>query len=198
MAWVSLDGTDEDPARFWTYIATALDRLHPGIGARALSRLRAPGADTLAAVDDLVNGLAVHGADVVLVLDDLHTIRDEVCLAGLFHLVDRLPPTARILATARHDPPLRLGRLRASRLLGEVRAGDLAFTPAEARALLVDQEGIPLADEDHRRPGRADRGLAGGSLPGRAVAAQRRASRPRGADARRRPRAGGRLPRAAR
>ena len=148
VAWVSLDGTDEDPVRFWTYISTALDRLHPGIGAGALSRLRAPGADTIAAVDDLVNGLAVYGGDVVLVLDDLHAIRDEVCLAGLFHFVDRLPPTARILATARHDPSVRLGRLRASRLLGEVRAADLAFTPAEARALLVDQEGIPLADED--------------------------------------------------
>ena len=62
VAWVSLDGTDEDPARFWTYIATALDRLQAGIGARALSRLRAPGADTLAAVDDLVNGLAAYAA----------------------------------------------------------------------------------------------------------------------------------------
>ena len=148
MAWVSLDGTDDDPVRLWTYIATALDRLHPGIGARALSRLRAPGADTLAAVDDLVNGLAIHGGGVVLVLDDLHAIRDEVCLAGLFHLVDRLPPTARILATARHDPPLRLGRLRANRLLGEVRAAELAFTPDEARALLVDQEGIGLGDDE--------------------------------------------------
>ena len=148
VAWVSLDGTDEDPARFWTYIATALDRLHAGIGARALSRLRAPGADTLAAVDDLVNGLAAYAGEVVLALDDLHVIRDEACLAGLFRLVDRLPPTARILATARHDPPLRLGRLRANRLLGEVRASDLAFTPDEARALLVDQEGIPLGDDD--------------------------------------------------
>ena len=148
MAWVSLDGTDEDPARFWTYIATALDRLHAGIGARALSRLRAPGADTLAAVDDLVNGLAAYAGEVVLALDDLHVIRDEACLAGLFRLVDRLPPTARILATARHDPPLRLGRLRANRLLGEVRASDLAFTPDEARALLVEQEGIPLGDDD--------------------------------------------------
>ena len=148
VAWVSLDGTDEDPARFWTYVATALDRLQPGIGARAISRLRAPGADTIAAVDDLVNGLAAHGSDVVLVLDDLHAIRDEQCLAGLFHFVDRLPPTARILATARHDPPMRLGRLRANRLLGEVRGSDLAFTPAEARSLLVEQEGIALDDDD--------------------------------------------------
>ena len=148
VAWVSLDSADEDPARLWTYVATALDRVHAGIGARALSRLRAPGAEIFDAVDDLVNGLAAYGSDIVIVLDDLHAIRDEQCLAGLFRLVDRLPPSARVLATTRHDPPMRLGRLRASRLLGEIRAADLAFTPAEARALLVDQEGIALGDDD--------------------------------------------------
>ena len=151
VAWVSLDSADEDPARLWTYVATALERVHAGIGARTLSRLRAPGAEVFDAVDDLVNGLAAYGSEVVIVLDDLHAIRDEQCLAGLFRFVDRLPPTARVLATTRHDPPMRLGRLRANGLLGEIRASDLAFTPAEARALLVEQEGIALDDDDVAR-----------------------------------------------
>src|SRR5581483_3658375 len=33
VAWVSLDSSDNDPAQFWTYVLTALDRLQPGLGA---------------------------------------------------------------------------------------------------------------------------------------------------------------------
>jgi LuxR family maltose regulon positive regulatory protein len=30
LAWLSLDGGDSDPARFWRYVAAALDELRPG------------------------------------------------------------------------------------------------------------------------------------------------------------------------
>src|ERR687889_380950 len=34
VAWLSLDGGDGDPARFWRYVAAALDRTRPGVGGR--------------------------------------------------------------------------------------------------------------------------------------------------------------------
>jgi LuxR family maltose regulon positive regulatory protein len=34
VAWLSLDGGDGDPARFWRYVAAALDGLRPGAGQR--------------------------------------------------------------------------------------------------------------------------------------------------------------------
>jgi LuxR family maltose regulon positive regulatory protein len=33
---LSLDTGDNDPARFWRYVAAALDRVRPGIGEQAL------------------------------------------------------------------------------------------------------------------------------------------------------------------
>jgi LuxR family maltose regulon positive regulatory protein len=31
LAWLSLDGGDNDPARFWRYVATSLDGVAPGL-----------------------------------------------------------------------------------------------------------------------------------------------------------------------
>src|SRR5215475_4979718 len=31
VAWLSLDGGDNDPARFWRYVAAALERVRPGL-----------------------------------------------------------------------------------------------------------------------------------------------------------------------
>ena len=146
--WVSLDAADNDAVRLWTHIATALDRVDREIGGRALARLRAPEAPVETAVDDLVNGLAVYGREIDIVLDDMHVLTDTAGLRPLEHLIDRLPPNVRLLVLTRSDPPIRLGRLRASRLLGEIRQRDLAFTVDEARDLLVAREGVPLVDAD--------------------------------------------------
>ena len=34
VAWLSLDGGDNDPARFWRHVVAALDRARPGVGGR--------------------------------------------------------------------------------------------------------------------------------------------------------------------
>ena len=42
VAWVSLDASDNDATRFWSYVLAALDTLHPGLGAGALALLQSP------------------------------------------------------------------------------------------------------------------------------------------------------------
>jgi LuxR family transcriptional regulator, maltose regulon positive regulatory protein len=148
IAWVSMDAADDDPVRLWTYVATAVDRIRSGLGRGALSRLRAAGASPEAAVDELVNGITAFGQPLALVLDDLHTLKSAACLRSFEHAVERLPPHARIVATTRSDPGIALGRLRARGALGEIRAGELAFTIGEARELVVGQERIALTDGD--------------------------------------------------
>ena len=148
VAWVSLDAGDNDPVRFWTYVATSVDRIRPGLGRMALARLRTPGVPVSVAVDELVNGLASYDAPLAIVLDDLHLVGNEECLSSLEHAVEHLPAQATIVATTRSDPALPLGRLRARGALGEIRAADLAFRFDEARELLVGRERIALDDED--------------------------------------------------
>src|SRR5262245_59556868 len=147
VAWLSLDAADDDPVRLWRYLATGVDRIRRGLGSRALARLQAPAADLDDAINELVNGISAYGDELVIVLDDLHAL-STTALESIERAVEWLPANARLLVTTRYDPPISLARLRSRGLLGELRAHDLAFTTAEARTLLVDQQGLPLEAVD--------------------------------------------------
>src|SRR5215471_8896963 len=147
VAWLSLDAADDDPVRLWTYIATSVDRIRRGLGSLALARLQAPAADVDDAIHELVNGISAYDDELVVVLDDLHALSTPA-LESIERAVEWLPANARLLVTTRYDPPISLARLRGRGLLGELRAHDLAFTTAEAHALLVDQQGLPLERAD--------------------------------------------------
>jgi LuxR family maltose regulon positive regulatory protein len=144
---VTLDSRDNDPQRLWTYVATAVDRIRPGLGRGALQRLRITGTSTEDQIDALMNGLGVYGGEIVIALDDVYTVTDHDCLESIGYALTRLPPRVRIAAMTRTSPELRLSRVRASGGLVELRARDLAFTPAET-ADLVERSGVHGLDAD--------------------------------------------------
>ena len=143
--WMTLDRSDDDPVRLWTHLATAVDRLGPGLGHRALELL-AQGTQVELAVDELMNGLIAYDRPATIVLDDLDSVRSEASLRSIEHAIHRLPATVRLLVASRSDPAISLARLRASRALQEIRASDLAFTVDETRELLA-RERITLSGE---------------------------------------------------
>jgi LuxR family transcriptional regulator, maltose regulon positive regulatory protein len=145
LAWVTLDTGDNDPVRLWTYLAAAVDRVRDGLGRRALQRLKAPGVAIESAIDELTNGIAAYGSGLAIVVDDVHAVTDQQCLASIDRFVAQLPATAQLLLIGRSDPALRLARLRANGALAELRARELAFTQGEAHELLVDRGGLNLA-----------------------------------------------------
>jgi LuxR family maltose regulon positive regulatory protein len=85
LAWVVLDAGDNDPVRLWRYVATAVDRVRPGLGQAALRRLGVAGSPLDIAVDELLNGVAALRRELVIVLDDLHTVTSQECLASIDH-----------------------------------------------------------------------------------------------------------------
>ena len=93
MAWVTLDAGDNDPVRLWRYVATAVDRVRPGLGRAALQRLGVAGGPVEAAVDELMNGVAALGSELFVVLDDLHAVTSEECLSSIDYALARRPRT---------------------------------------------------------------------------------------------------------
>ena len=144
--WMTLDPADDDPVRLWMHLATGVDRLDRGLGARALKRLGVRGVQVETAVDELMNGLVAYGRPVTIVLDDLHAVRSEASLSSIGYAIERLPAGVRLVVSTRSDPAVGLAKLRASRALTEVRARELAFTVDEARELLI-REGVELSGE---------------------------------------------------
>ena len=147
-AWVTLDVGDNDPSRFWRYVATAVDRVRPGLGARALRRLNDPGAGVTNPIDELMNGIASFRRELVLVLDDMQHVTDPDCLELVEYALQRLPENARVIMLTRIDPGVGLAKLRARGDLVELRADQLAFSGEEARELLVDRAGVNLEKAD--------------------------------------------------
>ncbi|HEY1511606.1 MAG TPA: hypothetical protein VGF93_21535, partial [Solirubrobacteraceae bacterium] len=72
----------------------------------------------------------------VAMLDDAHTIPAQALREMVTTLLARLQPGSQLVLASRTEPALAIGRLRANRALTEVRAEDLAMTPAEAATLL--------------------------------------------------------------
>jgi LuxR family maltose regulon positive regulatory protein len=147
-SWVTLDDRDNDPVRFWTYVATAVNRVRDGLGRPALRRMSLPGGPIQSAVDELMNGIASLGDELVLVLDDVQNVTDTECLASIDYAVDHLPATSRLIVMTRIDPALRLPQLRARGALAEIRADKLAFSAEEAHELLVERGRIALEVEE--------------------------------------------------
>jgi ATP/maltotriose-dependent transcriptional regulator MalT len=147
-AWLSLDAGDNDPARFWRYVATALDRARPGTCAPLAALLRGPQQPPLeAVVTALINELMnlPRGHEVALLLDDYHLIEASPVHDSVTFLLDRLPPGLRLVLASRADPPLPLARLRARGQLAELRAADLRFTLEETAAFLREATGRDLS-----------------------------------------------------
>ena len=193
-AWVTLDEGDNDPVRFWTYVATAVDRVRQGLGRGALQRLSVAGSSIERAVDELMNAIAAYGSGLALVLDDLQTVTDRgvSCLDRLRAQAsagERAPDRhhtggSRARAGAAACP--RRARGIARRRVGVHRRGG-ARAARRARAGRARSGGDRAARREHR-------GLAGCARPRRALASGRRRPGPGRVRVRGRPALRGRVP----
>ena len=149
-AYVELERWDNDPLSFWTCIVLAIRGVEPGFGADVEPLLRTVGGN---AVEVLTHAISVEmerlDFPVVLVLDDYHVIHNRDCHASVEALVAHAGMVHVVLST-QFDRPIRLGRLRASGRLLELRGRDLAFTEDETDALVQAEAGLDLAPEQLR------------------------------------------------
>jgi len=143
--WVTADGEQRDPRGFWISVA---DALRGAVAGSALVRplTAAPGVDGWAVVERLLTDLAPLDDRLWLVIDDAHLLGSGEVLAQLELLVLRAPPELRFVIASRYDLRLGLHRLRVEGELTEIRAADLRFSLAEARALF-GATGVELPEE---------------------------------------------------
>jgi LuxR family maltose regulon positive regulatory protein len=159
LAWLSLDRSDNDPIRFWTYFIAALQRIEPKLGEDALTLLAAspPHATLIEAVlTSLINDIATEtavsaeSAVCALVLDDYHLIESQAIHDAITFLIEHLPPPTdmTLVIASRTDPPLPLSRWRVRGELVELRATDLAFSVEETAVFLHNATGLTLSEQN--------------------------------------------------
>jgi LuxR family transcriptional regulator, maltose regulon positive regulatory protein len=148
-AWVSLEERDNDPASLLTYLAAAADGIRP-VDA-AVFRGAASGAESMWTIGlpRLGGALAAIGTPMVLVLDDVHELRNRDCLDALEPIAQHLPDGSHLVLSGRAEDGLPLARLRAGGQLLEIGPADLALTDGEAGSLLA-AAGIDASVEEAR------------------------------------------------
>jgi len=146
-AWVSVEETDNDPKVLLGYVAAALDAVEP-IDGRVFDALASPVSSVPGSVvPRLEAAFWSMTSSVVLVLDDVHLLRDRECRAALSVLAEHMPAGSRMVLAGREQPPVRLARLRAEGRVAEIGVADLSL-PREQAAELLRAAGVTLAADE--------------------------------------------------
>lgn len=150
-AWLALDASDNDPARFMTGLLAALETVRAGLVESTNLLFQSgqpvsPEAILSSLVNDLTTGGGAFPEGLVLVLDDYHEITTLAIHDALAFLLAHRLPSLHLVILGREDPPLPLSRLRVRGELVEIREADLQFTVEQAASFLRQTMGLALSE----------------------------------------------------
>jgi LuxR family maltose regulon positive regulatory protein len=135
--WVSLDKDDNDLYTFVSYLLAALHKAFPTLQFKTRLVLEAPQAQPVSVVARyLLNDLDKIQEPFILVLDDIHRIREQAVFDLLKELLLHPPRFVHLVLIGRSDPPLPINSWRARGQVTEIRTKELRFTPQQAAWLL--------------------------------------------------------------
>ncbi len=162
-AWLSLDSSDNDPARFLAYLIAAVRQLHTEFAAATLAILQLPQPPPASVIlTSLVNELSGLAVRFILALDDYHVIHTAEIHQQLAFILDNQPKNVHLVIMTREDPLLPIARLRARGQLLEIRQDALRFTEDEAAEFLHRGAGLSLSTDDMAALERHTEGWAAG------------------------------------
>jgi LuxR family transcriptional regulator, maltose regulon positive regulatory protein len=143
-AWVTVDEADGDPVRLAGHVALALHRIQP-LDPEVFQALAVgDGPRHLAALGHLLTSLRKWNRRGVLVLDDVHELRNVAAMNFIRALAAGLPVGFQLAVGSRLM--LGFGRLRSEDRCVEFGLEYLAFTKEEARAILANA-GVDSSDD---------------------------------------------------
>ncbi len=150
VAYVTLDGRDNDPIRFWRYIIAACQTFQPGFGVEALELLRAHRLPPFKSLDMMLtvflNELSLLEHPAVLVLDDFHVLDSSSPVTdALSFVLEHLPAAFHLIILIRGHLPFSLTRLRAHNELLDIYPSQFAFNLEETRAFFEQELSFTLA-----------------------------------------------------
>ncbi|MEM8676721.1 MAG: LuxR C-terminal-related transcriptional regulator [Cyanobacteria bacterium P01_G01_bin.67] len=132
--WLSLDHQDNDLIRFWQYTICAMQKVQAQLGNKTLEIISdRHNLDYDYFLTPLIAELSTITNDIVLILDDYHSIQTTTIHQSLKFLLEYLPPYLHLIIASRSDLPFPLARLRARGEMTELRAKELRFTMSETQ-----------------------------------------------------------------
>jgi LuxR family maltose regulon positive regulatory protein len=147
VAWLNPAPADAEPRRFWQLLESSLRECDGAGHGSPIAMLPGAGVDLVHALFETVPDSA---AQLVVIIDDAHVLTHPDVLEGLDRLIRGGQPGLRLILAARSDPLLPLHRYRLAGQVHELRASELALTPAEITDVLAIH-GVTLPPRDFDR-----------------------------------------------
>ena len=152
-AWLSLDATENDPARFLAYLIGAIrtsqhEQAEEFCAAAYETLLNDRRASHQTILTILLNDIVASEARFVLIVDDYHFIEQQSVHDIVVFLLEHLPEQVYMVIAGRHELPLPLSRLHVSGGLNMLDGATLAFTVAEITELLRETTERPLVETE--------------------------------------------------
>ena len=148
-AWLSLEESDNDPARFLAYLIAAIQIIQPKLGVSPQAMVQSPQAlpgEVLLTI--LLNEIAALPSLFIMVLDDYHAINNLSIHRQVTFLLKHLPAQMHLVLITREDPLIPISRLRSRNLVLEIRQNDLRFTSEEITDFMRRVMQLDLTDND--------------------------------------------------
>ncbi len=146
--WYTMDAEDDDPAVFLSCLGqallAALPDQFPKIPPLPRSRYGYRGSDPAISqwIGQMFGNLT---GPCLIVFDDYHGTGDSPALRSILKtLFEATPASVRFLLLSRTRPELDIAKLRARRLVAELRGSDLKFSDQEVQELFGAVFGMPL------------------------------------------------------
>jgi ATP/maltotriose-dependent transcriptional regulator MalT len=137
LVYLSLEPADNDLNRFFNYLLASLQVHFPGVGQAYYNFFASTDALQIEVpLTHVVNAFAESQEDVYLFLDDFHHLNQTEVLKAVDFLLHYSPPQLHLVICSRSQPRLQMGRLRAQRLVCDLRTENLSFSLQETRQLL--------------------------------------------------------------
>jgi LuxR family maltose regulon positive regulatory protein len=165
--WLSLDESDDDPARFLVYLVAAFTQIDEQFGRVVRAMLGAPQPPpqeviSTALVNEvseisepqevistaLVNEVSEISEPFILVLDDYQYLHSPAIHEQLGFVLEHQPVNMHLVIITREDPHIPLPRLRAQGQVVEIRRTDLSFTLGEVNDFLQKVVGLDISAQD--------------------------------------------------
>jgi LuxR family maltose regulon positive regulatory protein len=154
-AWLSLDENDSDLIIFLRYFINALRTIFTDACPETLGLLQAQRQPPQAVLNGtFINELDELPGELILVLDDYHTIHNVEVHNLLSELTRHWPKSLHLVLISRVSPPIPLDSYRAKGMINEIRTRDLRFSREETAAYvsksqfaLMIQYILPLLEE---------------------------------------------------
>ncbi len=137
--WYSLDTWDNEIDLFLSYLAKGLIMTESGreVGKALLQMLSSRSNLGQEGFTRTVIGLLHQITEpIIIVLDDYHVIADMNIHYLLNEMIRQMPQKLKLCIISREDPPLTLGRVRATGRICDLRMANLKFSVSESEAFL--------------------------------------------------------------